>query len=265
VPASIKLKEEYGDDVNVLFVESQNTSPEDTEAFILKMKWMGSASMWTNERPMDSGSNSLPSAVLLGSDGRELMRGAPIHQKIKEAVESDLKAQKTAPKGTPPALAAAWIDYAKGNLGAAIAKAEKLAQTPAAEDKDGLVEASKKAAAEFRGRTTKRVERVKWLVDNGQYARADAEVALLQKSLKDLPELNALVGEQATRLQSDELKTAREAEKALANLEKKLYDKGLDEKSSKALKGVAEKYNGTKAAARAIRLATLADKAVQIK
>jgi hypothetical protein len=73
VPTSTKLQEQFGDDVQVIFVECQNTPKDTYEAFAWKMKWMGNGAMWTTERPMATVGNGLPETAVLGIDGAILM------------------------------------------------------------------------------------------------------------------------------------------------------------------------------------------------
>ena len=61
MPASTKLQEKFGDDVQVIFVECQNTPKDTYEAFAWKMKWMGNRSMWTAEHAhQDAGPVACP-------------------------------------------------------------------------------------------------------------------------------------------------------------------------------------------------------------
>lgn len=254
MPASIKLKEQYGDDVAVLFVESQATPPDDTERFILKQKkWSASAAMWTHERPMTAPGEGLPACVLLGADGRVLLKGNPLSMssKIDETVAAEVKAAKSAPKGSSAEVAKAWGEFAKGRIAAAIA----IADQAVTDGKDAT--GAKAASDEFKRRAGVRVARLKWMVDNGEYARADAEAAALSKSVEGVGDLSKTVADCAARLSSDGLKPAREAAKALAAFEAKMAEKGPDDGSSKALTKLAEKYPGTKAAERATHLAQL--------
>lgn len=260
MPSSIKLKAELGDDFNVLYVESQGTSPDDTEAFIYRQRWGGSENLWTNESPCDSGSEGLPSFVLLGNRGQVLVTGYPAESKMKDLIAAEIKAAKSAPKDLPAALGKATVDFNKGNFAAAILAAQKLAQTPPADDKDGIVERSNQAIAEWTARAGARVDRLKYMLDNALFARADAEVLKLKAALKGLPDLEARLTELADRLASDEHKTAREAAKSLDNVLGKINEKGVDDKAVKELKKLAEKYPGTRPGDRAARLSRLLEK-----
>ena len=70
MPTSIKLQEEFGEDLQVIFVESQGADRAKMEGFALRKKWFGTTAMWTTERPFDSGSRGLPNYVLIGADGK---------------------------------------------------------------------------------------------------------------------------------------------------------------------------------------------------
>jgi hypothetical protein len=210
--------------------------------------------MWTHERPMTAPGEGLPACVLLGADGRVLLKGNPLamSSKIDETVAAEVKAAKSAPKGSSPEIAKAWGEFAKGRIAAAIEIADQAA------GKDGA--AAKAASDEFKHRAGVRVARLKWMVDNGEYTRADAEAAALSKSVEGVGDLSKTVAECTARLSSDGLKAAREGAKALAAFEAKMAEKGPDDGSSKALTKLAEKYPGTKAAERATHLAQLLQK-----
>jgi hypothetical protein len=260
VPSSIKLKAELGADFNVVFVESQGTSPDDTEAFIYRQRWGASEALWTHEAPCNSGSDGLPSYVLLGNDGRVLAMGNHTDSKTKDLIAAEIKAAKSVPKDLPPALVKPMQDFVKGAYANAILAATKVSEIPAAEDKAGAAEKAKSLVTEWSQRATNRIDRVKYMIDNAQFAKADAEVLALKTAIKGLPDLETKVAELATRLASAELKTQREAAKSLDNLLGKVNDKGVDEKIAKDLKKLAGKYTGTKPGERAARLARLFEK-----
>ena len=260
MPSSIKLKAELGDDVNVLFVESQATSPEDTEAFIYRTRWGGSQGLWTNEHPCESGGTGLPAFVLLGNDGRALVTGYAEESKLKDLILAEIKTAKSAPKETPAPLLKAYTDFNKGAYAIAILAAQKLAETPAADDKSGMAAAAKLRAEEWTKLATSRVERLKFLLESAQFAKADAEVLALKPAIKGLPTLETKLTELSAKLAADDQKLAREAAKALDSLLAKVNDKGPDDKTTKELKKLAEKYGGTPPGERAAHLAKILDK-----
>ena len=249
VPASVKLQEELGDDLQVIFVESQGANRDVYEAFAWKMKWMGNTAMWTDERPVNVEGDTIPKFALIGADGTVLLTGNPLEKdkQIKELIAEEIEKGKTAPPGTPKALAKAWSTFLKGDVTSALAECEKL----------GTDEA-KAAREEFVGRVNSRIARAQWLIDNGFLVQADALVTQLEKDTKGVPDLAANVAELTQALASDAAKTEREAAKALASLHDKIAkEKPFDEGNVKKAKAIAEKFKGTKSGERAQRFVEL--------
>ncbi|MFN0007478.1 MAG: hypothetical protein ACKVXR_06175 [Planctomycetota bacterium] len=249
MPASTKLQEKYGEDVQVIFVECQNTPKDTWEAFAWKMKWMGNRSMWTTERPIPTVGKGLPEVALIGVDGEVVLQGYPgdFGKKFDEAVEGEIKKSKEPPAGTPKELKKAWQLFHKGDVAGALAECEKVGGDDALKAKD-----------EFVARTTARVGRAKWLIDGGHITSAEKLLEALEKGVKADAELAPKVAEQKTRLASAELAQEREADKAfsafVADVAKK---KPFEEANVKRAQQIATKHKGTKAAVRAERFVTL--------
>ena len=94
MPASTKLQEKLGDDVQVIFVECQNTPKDTYEAFAWKMKWMGNRAMWTVERPIPTKGNGLPEVALIGVDGEVVMQEVwRLGQKFEDAIGGRVKVE----------------------------------------------------------------------------------------------------------------------------------------------------------------------------
>ncbi len=249
MPTSTKLQDQYGDDVQVIFVECQGTAKDVYEAFAWKMKWMGNRSMWTTERPIPTKGNGLPETALIGVDGTVLLQGNPgdFGKKFEEAVAAEVKKSKDAPAGTPTELKKAWQLFNKGDLGAAIAECDKLAN-----------DASAKAKAEFEKRTGARIARAKWLLDNGYVAEADKAITALEKSVQTHADLAPKVAEQRKRLADPELANEREADKAFTGFVAKVAkEKPFEDANVKKAQAIAAKYPGTKTAARVERFVAL--------
>src|SRR6185436_9660110 len=128
-----KMQEELGDDLQVIFVESQGADRNVYEAFAWKMKWMGNNAMWTEERPVPVEGDTIPKFALLGSDGTVLLTGNPLEKEkqIKELVAEEIEKGKAAPAGTPKALSKAWSTFIKGDVAGALAECDKLGTTEA--------------------------------------------------------------------------------------------------------------------------------------
>jgi len=249
VPASTKLQEKYGEDVQVIFVECQNTPKDTYEAFAWKMKWMGNRSMWTAERPIPTVGKGLPEVALIGVDGEIVLQGYPgdFGKKFDEAVEAEIKKAKEPPAGTPKELKKAWQLFHKGDVAGALAECDKVGGDDATKARD-----------EFVARTTAKIGRVKWLIDAGQISSAEKQLEALEKGVKGDAELAPKIAEQKTRLTSTELAQEREADKAfssfVADVAKK---KPFEEANVKRAQQIATKHKGTKAAVRAERFVTL--------
>lgn len=249
VPSALKLQEEFGDDLQVIFVECQGSTRDQVEAFTWRMKWMGGRAMWTEERPFPTVGNGLPETALVGIDGTILMQGYPgdMGGKLEEALVAEIKKSKEAPEGTPSALKPAWKSFLKGDVAAAIAECDKV----------GTDEA-KAAREEFTTRTTRRIARAKAQIDNGYLIDAEARLGQLAKDVKGLADLEAKVTAESARLAEPTRATEREAAKSWSSFVATVSQKKPFEAANvKKAEGLAEKYAGTKTAERATRFTTL--------
>lgn len=252
MPASLKLQEEYGDDLAVIFVEAQGTSEDKTAQFIMKQRWFGSAAMWTHERPVSTGVRGLPSFALLSADGKVLAKGNHMTSRDKDLVAEEVKAAKSAPEGTPKALQKAWKNFNKGKIAGALKEAGKVA-----EKKPELAGDAEAALAEFDARVRSRMDRITWLVENGYPVAAKDKLAELTKQLKGADELLAAAEELGARFEQDDMKLELEAGQAINRALDKLYEDGRDAKLFDKVAKLADKYSGTKVAERAQKVVAL--------
>lgn len=249
MPTSTKLQEQFGDDVQVIFVECQNTPKDTYEAFAWKMKWMGNGAMWTTERPMATVGNGLPETAVLGIDGAILMQGNPgnFGKKMEAAVAAEVKKSKEVPAGTPTELKKAWQAFVKDDVTTAIAECDKVASDAATKAKD-----------EFVARTTARIDRVKRVIDQGEIGQAEKLLDAIEKSVKGHADLSAKAAVQRKRLAAPEIANEREADKAFASFVAKVAkEKPFDPANVKKAETIAAKYKGTKTADRAQRFVDL--------
>lgn len=249
MPTAVKHQRELGDDIQVIFVECQGADRDTYEAFAWKMKWMGNAAMWTEERPFPTLGSGLPETALIGVDGKLILQGHPgeLGKRLNEALEAEIKKSKQAPEGTPAELKKAWTLFAKGEIAAALAECDKLA-TPAANE----------AKEQFNARTKVKFERLKRLIDEGYVAQADTLAAELGKGVKGATELASQLAELSARLADPALANEREASKAIdAALDKVALDKPFEPGNVKKIAALGEKFAGTKSAARATRFVAL--------
>ena len=250
MPAALKLAEEYGDALQVIFVECQGATRDQYEAFVWKQKWMGpSNTMWTEERPFPTVGNGLPETALVGIDGKILMQGYPgnFGKKLEEALAAEIKKAKDAPAGTAAPLKKAWTSFAKGEIAAALAECDKL----------GTDEA-KAAREEFVTRTNARIARAKWLLDNGFVVEAEKHFEKLGKDVKGAAELETSVSAEAARLNDPALAAERDAAKAVSTFFGQIAKKKpFDGPNVQKAESLAEKHAGTKSAERAAHFAAL--------
>lgn len=249
MPASTKLQETFGDDVQVIFVECQNTPRDVWEAFAWKMKWMGNQALWTAERPIPTTGSGLPEVAVLGIDGTVLLQGYPgeFGKKIEETIAAEIKKAKQAPAGTPKDAQKSWSLFLKGDVAAALAECDKVAS-----------EGAKAARAEFVSRTGAEIDRAQWLTEHGYIGAAEQLLAKLEKAVKEDAELGARVAERKRQLTIPELVAEREADKLFTSFIAKVAKKKPFEPANvKEAAAIATKFSGTKTAKRAERFAAL--------
>lgn len=263
MPAALKLQEEYPDDLQVVFVEVQNRVGEtQVEAFTYDRKWRSSGlAMWTREKPFDHGQKGIPAYALLDDDGKVLRTGITTadHHEIVKTIEQRVKERAKGPDDAPSAVAKLWKEFRKGKAGKALAGAEALVEDPGKKDPEQVVAAAKAALETWRAELSAEIGRASWAVENGHFDRAEEVLGKLSKSLGGHGELADRVAELQEKLKADDLKAERAAAAALAKVEAKLNDKGIDASHAKALQKVLDEHAGTKAAVRAEHLLSVVE------
>ncbi|MBL8896837.1 MAG: TlpA family protein disulfide reductase [Planctomycetes bacterium] len=249
VPGALKKLEEFGSDLEVIFIESQAHTREQLTAFGLTMKWFGRGGRWTTEAPFQTGSNGIPNYVLLDVNGKVLAKGNPLadEKMLHDLITAQIEGKKAADDATPKAVAKAMKDFAKGKSAAAIAALEKLATENDAE----LAAAASAALDQAKARIESRLARIEWSAANGEYLSAGEQVKLARKAFEGLADAQKRLDAVATQLASPELAAEVDAEKKLQKLERSLFEEGPSEAIAAQLAKFAEKNQGTKAAERA--------------
>lgn len=255
MPTAIKLQAEYGDVLQVIFVESQGATADAAERFILDRKWMGSTAMWTSERPFSTGTGGLPSCVLLDQDGVVLESGlnSRIGGRLEDHIEAYVKNGKKFPKDRPKALKKAWTYAKKGKLADALDECAEL------EAEGGEVgSAATELKGEIEAGVASRFQAIEWMLANGYPLDAEASLEELAETVDEHEAWTARCEELTATLESEAMEAELDAAKALAKVEAKLYEEGRDDKLAKKLSKLAEDHAGTKVAARASHLAKIA-------
>jgi hypothetical protein len=256
VPAALKLAEEHEDDLTILFVESQGLSQDEADAFALKKNWLGANVLWTTERPFDTGARGLPNCALLSTEGKVLFKGSPLSEKqaLEETLAEQLNLVKKGPDDAPKTVRKAWVDFGKEKYASAI-----KALTKAVEAGRDDAEAAQAALDTLRRRIQLRLDRVDRMMEEGYVLEAGDTLDTLASGCKGLEEYEPRIRELEDKLESDALKPEIKAAESLAKLKKKIRANGVDAGLQKALARFAEKHEGTKAAAFARRLISLAE------
>jgi hypothetical protein len=249
---SVKMQEELGDDVTVLFVHSQEATDEEVEKFVYSHKWLNDRSLWTMEQPFDTGARGLPNYALLSNDGEILAMGSPIsdHAKVEDLIKEQVKIAKKGAKGAPAVCVKASADFEKGDIAAAIKSLGTAPETDKA--------AADKLKATLEARAFAKVARLEWYIEAAAFEKADKLLTVLQKGVAGHDKLEAAVKQLTDKLADKEMAQEREAGKALAKVEKLIAGGGLDDAVVKQLKALSAKYPKTRAAKRADHLLSIA-------
>jgi len=247
----MKMQEELGDDIQILLVESQGHTLDDAEKMAYEKKWINDRSIWTAERPFDTGAKGIPNYALLGNDGTILSMGNPgsDHSKVQELINEQLKLAKKGAKGMSPTAAKANAEFEKGNFAAAL---KLLDAAPEAEKAE-----ADKLSHSLETRAKAKIARLDWYIGAGEFDKADKLLPTLQKGMAGDEKLEASVKACADKLTSKELAQEREASKALAKVQKLIQGDGIGDVAVKQLNTVATKYPNTRAAKKASHLIDL--------
>jgi len=249
----VKLAKEYGDDLQVILVEVQGATAEDAERFAWGKGWMGGPAIWTTERPMSSGINGIPHYVLLGNDGTVLSKGYSVadKSKVEDLIEEQVKDAGDAPEDAPKSLRKAYEAFAEGDYEKAIATCEK------AIEKGDDANAAQNLIDDFVLRMERRMQFIGRMLDDGFAIEAQARFETFEDGAEDVPRVADSLATLRERFESDGFEAELEAQEALEKALKGAYEDGIDEKTAKKLRKVAEDHAGTVNAGRAEHLATM--------
>ena len=182
MPATIKLKEEFGDALAVVLVESQGADEERFMKFAAKKKWLGRDLMWTRERPFSTGARGLPNFVLLDEEGRVVLKGNPLsmHGQIEDEIGAAIARARKGPRNLPKAASKVRSLASKGQW----AKAQKQLDRDLPKASGSDAAALEAEAAELDRRFDAELARATWLLENGHPLRAEELVEALMKGVK---------------------------------------------------------------------------------
>ena len=243
------MLDELGEDLAVIFVESQGADARRAESFAYQKGWMGRGAAWTRERPASTGLGYLPSFILLDIDGRVLMKGntAAMKSAIEDAVEEQIDLADELPEGFERDFKKAWQALREGEWAEASERIEKEA-----EDEELAAQ-----AAQLRERLTAALERevatIEARVERGLLVEALERSERLVDAAEGLEEWHRRGVELVERLESEEFEAEMDAAEAFEKLYEKVCEDGIEDHARK-LEKFAEKHPGTRAAERALHL-----------
>jgi hypothetical protein len=254
VPAAIKLQAEIGEDLQVIFVESQGATATKAEKFALDRKWLGGRAMWTTEPPFNTGLGGLPSCALVSPTGEILEVGmsGSVMGDVEDHIAAFAKSKKKFPKDLPKDLKKAWTANAKGD----IAKALELL-TPLEEGSTDISFAAGDLRRAINKKVESRFKAITWMTTNGFPLEALAQLETLAENVEEHEEFTKRAADMVANLEGDDMKAEMDAAKAMAKIEKAIVKSGPDEKIAKKLNKLAKTHSGTKVATRAKTLADL--------
>ncbi len=260
MPAAVKLQKEYGDDLQVIFVESQNSGYDKSIGMAAKYGWLGNQAIWTSDYLFSIDSKGLPSFALLDAEGKVVLKGmsSSLHSKMVETIESLVKQRNAAPEDVPSKVAKVYSELAKGNFAKAHTTAQKVLAKPGSKDTDAVVAAAEASLQATQSRLDGELARAQWFLENGYPLRAKEMVGKLVKGTKGNPEMAQKVTALQTELASEKYKADFSAAKSLAKLESALYENGGSDKLVKKLQDFVAKYGASPVAKRAEQLVEVA-------
>jgi hypothetical protein len=253
VPAALKLKEEYGDDLQVIFVESQATGYEPSIRFALKRGWLEHDVVWTSDYVFNTGSGGLPNFALLDGSGNLILKGFSTSYKsqIEDEIARMVKNSKGSPEGTPKSLGKAYKELNKGNFAKAQEAAAKVKAKPGSKDTDSVVAAAEATLAAVDTRFKGQVASCTWLLDNGYPVEAREMAKNLAKGAKGDEAMEASLTSLNERLASDSMKEDLSAAKDFAKLYDQLLKDGASAKMKKKFETFAADHSGSPVGKRA--------------
>ena len=259
MPAAVKLQQEFGDRIQVIFVESQGTGYEKSVGFALKAGWLGNNAIWTSKAPFSTGSNGLPSFALLDASGKVVLKGSSnsMHGQIVDEVERMVG--KPDYGDMPKSVQKVYKELNKGKIAGAYEIAEKVIAKPGSKDASIVLAAAQASLAAVQGRFDSQVSSINWLAENGYPIRALDSAKELAKSVAKNGNMKASAGLLVEMLEGEDFKEQMKWDKSLTKLEMAMYEnKEGDPRSIKKIEELKDEAAGTPVGTRAEGLAYIA-------
>jgi len=254
----LRVQLEHEADLQVILVEPR-LQPAALERLLLEKGWLGTRAVWTTERPFDHGGSD-PACVLLSCEGAVILKSPDLGQsydrtypnQFMDELDAAVAAESDRRHGllpdAPPAVSKACDEFAEGKVARALTSVRTLAgQDPTATH----------ALATFERQIAARLGQAEFFLGKGRIAEAEAILDPLAGELSLADDLARRLAGMREQLATATLKAEREADRALAKLEKTLFTDGSTDRTPVALKALAKRHEGTRRGAEAARLAAL--------
>lgn len=253
MPTTLRLQDEYGDQLQVVLVESQNTPHDAMIRTALERRWLDERALWTTERVVRTSVSGIPKFVLLDADGRRVLEGhtnamtSDLHAAVKEQVELARRARRKPRHESLPKVHAAIDDLDYGRALRGLALAERDEDPQAAAVRVRLEEA-----------VARDLTRTAWLLDHGFPDEGVAWAKHLADELASADGWGDELAALAVRVEQNEVKDEVAAQKRLERLRDQLLKKGPDGGLARRLEKIAADQAGRGVGRRAEALAKLA-------
>jgi hypothetical protein len=260
VPAALKMKEEYGDDLQIIFVHAQAATFEQSVDFALKREWLQHDVIWTSHRIFNTGGGGLPSFALLDGQGQVILKGSSnsLKGKMEDEIERMVKESGDGPSDVPKPVGKIYKELGKGNHAKALVLAEKLKAKPGSKDTTVVLAATEAAITNITADLDGQLKRADWLLENGYPIQAQEIVQGLVKGVKGNEAMSTKVDDGLAKFTSEEVQAQLAADKTLTKLQSKMFSDGSGEKVGDKIVEVANENATNPIGKRAVILARIA-------
>ena len=254
------MKEEYGDDLQVIFVHAQAATFEQSIDFALKREWLKHDVIWTSDYIFSTGGRGLPAFALLDAEGKVVLKGisTSLKGKMEDEVERMVKESSAGPSDVPKPVGKIYKELGKGNHAKALILAEKLKAKPGSKDTTVVLAATEAAITNITADLNSQLKRADWLLDNGYPIQAQEIVQGLVAGVKGNEAMTTKVNDGLAKFTSEEVQAQLAADKALTKLQNKMFSDGNGEKVGDKIVELANENATNPIGKRAVILARIA-------
>ncbi|MCP4770759.1 MAG: hypothetical protein GY879_05045 [Planctomycetes bacterium] len=254
------MKEEYGDDLQIIFVHAQRATFEQSVNFALEREWLQHDVIWTSDYIFSTGGGGLPSFALLDAQGQVILKGSSnsLKGKMEDEIERMVRESGNGPADVPSSVAKVYKELGKGNHAKALVLAEKLKVKPGSKDTAVVLAATEAAITNIHDDLDGQLKRADWLLENGYPIRAEDLVKGLVKGVKGNDTMTTKVKGGLAKFVGEEVEAQLAADKSLTKLANKMFSDGSGEKVGDKIVDIANENISNPIGKRAVMLARVA-------